>query len=1083
MRRRAKASLAGQLAAAIALATLVASPTAAQAADDSQVTVHPAEYGGAIKNPLMGMSGKDFFVNTTDPASPEDQPLDYMPWGSTMMTYIPWGHLEDNAADSIDKIKAYLDQRWRGKDSNGQWQAYEDYGIKVIPRLYLRFPTETSGNAGSFYGLGGDHWPADLSAGDFTSPAFDARLQRMIQRLAQLWDNDPRVAYVQMGIFGTWGEQHGTAQPANIETYFNQYFQNKHVQVRYVDKGQWADPTQFGHYNDSIGDRNTAGNWATEPIGGEPSYDYTGQTLHGANTRETYLDEDYRNNTTNLIRSTHSTYLTWVGDYSYGSRWTDFDKTGSREAYLANKAAIDTGAESVQKELGYRYVMSEFSYPKQINPGGQFNVSFKVKNTGSAPMYYNWPVQVSLRDPDTNQIVWSDNFKKVDIRKWQPGSGYTAYNNKKDGSWSNSILNYTTPPKENSETGSFTLPENLPSKDYLVQLAVLDPGGNVPSLRFAMQNYTEGGYHPMGYVGVGRAPTTTTVDPAKFDNPAVDVSLRYFTGAQTPSTEPRTLASIKLTSAAPALLAQHGDAYDLKNLLAQATDSDGNPHGFDAAPLTWSITSGGEHATLTGSILTPGTAGTVQVTGSYNGVTSNAFTFEISDNVGNLSGKITTDGGAAVPGASVKVASAGHSYTTTTDVNGDYTINDALAGHYNVTAIKADYIDATAQDTIIGKAQTTTVNLLLRLNTGGNFTDDFSAGAGKWTPGTGSWAVTNGTYNQSTIGGSNSWRYQSTITGKIWKDATYDVDMSYGGAGTSWGAFLFRKPSQAATINTGGYFVDWQYGGKLELGRGAATIKVLATAQRTTDWTQPHHLKIVTKGSNIKVYLDYESTPVFDIDDTTFSYGYAAVGAAGAKWNFDNVTVTEEPILTSLEAPAPLLAVKNGTAKTAAGLGLPATVTLKTTTGTADAAVAWDVATSSYDPANPASQDFTVSGNATLPAGIANPNAVSLATSVNVHVDARPINVAVTTASKCVASNTMLTATVVNSDSIPVAITLKYGSKIKVFDAVDPGKSVFHPFVTQGGIPAGVLTVLRTATVNGRTLTSEQTVTYPARQC
>ncbi|MFF3503316.1 DUF4832 domain-containing protein [Streptomyces sp. NPDC003247] len=883
----------GRLAAASLVSAGIGASTRAHAADSKRVQMVPAEYSGALKNPLMGLVAKDFFVNTTDPACAEDQPLDYMPWATMVMTYIPWDHLEDDADDSVEKISAYLDQRWRGKDSSGVWRPYEEYGIKVIPRLYLRFPAETSGNTGSFYGLGGDHWPADLSAGDFTSSAFDARLNRMIQRLGTLWDDDPRVAYIQMGVFGTWGEQHGTAQPPNLETYFNQYFLNKHVQIRYYNKSQWSDYTKFGHYNDSIGDLTTAPNWASKPIGGEPAYDYNGFTVHGYNTRETYLDEDYTNNTANLVRSAHAVYLTWAGDYSYGSRWTSWDAEGARAAYLADKATIDSGAEKLQKELGYRYVISSFSYPKRIDPGVPFDVSFTVKNTGSAPMYYNWPVQVSLKDPTTGQIVWSDTFADTDITTWQPGSGYPAFDKKKSGSWSEAVASYSTPPAEHTETGTFTVPSTVPKpKTYIIQLAVLDPGGNVPSLRFAMQNYTQGGYHPMGQVGVGKTPSRTVIDPSFFDDPAVDVGLRYYRPGQEVPTAPATLDTLRI-SGPQILVAQNGEGYDLENLLLSGTDTRTYPHGLDAATVKWSLASGSAHASLSGSRLIPSSVGTGTVVAVLNGVTSEPFAFEVSDELGTLSGTVTAGYGSLLAGVTVTIASASRTYTTSTDTDGAFAFSDVFADTYTLTAGKTGYTDTVTEDVTVEKARAFTADLVLELVTGGDFFDDFSSGTGNWTAGTGAWSISDGVYHQTTVGGSNSWRYASTITGKVWQDATYDVDISYDGSGQNWAALLFRKPAQSDTINTGGYFVDWQYGGKIELGRAGSTVVVLATAQRTTDWSTAHHLRVVTQGSNIKVYVDDESSPVIDVDDSTSLFGYAGVGVSGAQWGFDNVQVTE----------------------------------------------------------------------------------------------------------------------------------------------------------------------------------------------
>lgn len=1075
----------GLLASTALLSTLMAAPIAASAveANPERTVVNPTEYKGAIKNPMSGLVAKDFYVNVgADGKSPEDQPLDYQPWATQMLTFIPWDHLENDESDSVDKIRDYLDERWGGRDANGVWHSYEEYNIKTIPLVFLRFPTSTSGNNSDFFGFAGDHWPDDLSNGDFTSAAFDARLERMIQRLAEVWDDDPRVSYIKMGIFGTWGEQHGTAQPPNIEKYFKQYFQNKHVQVRYFDKGQWEDPNAFGQYNDSWGDLRTAPNWATKPIGGEPAYDYNGVNVHGNPlVRDTYLDPQYLNNTTNGIRSTHAVYLHWLSDYVYGSRWTGPDAVGGREAYLANKTVIDKGAEQVQRELGYRYVMNDFTYTTQVEPGGQFDVSFTVTNDGSAPMYYNWPVQVSLRDPDTNEIVWADTFDNVDIREWQPGSGYPAFNNQKAGSWSSQIHEYTTAPVPTAETGTFTLPADLPQKDYAVQLAVLDPGGNVPSLRFAMENYWEGGYHPMGYVGVGQAPTTTQIDPATFDSPAVDTTLRYYREGQQPETA-ATLDSIEI-SGTPKLLSQHGATYDLENLVINGTDANGGARVLDAVTADWNITAGSEHATLNGSLLKPGTAGTVTVTATFNGVTSNEYTFEISDNVGDISGTVTSDFGQAQSGATVTATSDSDTFTVLTGTNGSYLFDDVPAGTYTVKVAKSQFATKTVENVVVSKAAAVTVNVTVSLVTGGDFFDDFSAGAGKWTPGTGSWSVVDGKYQQNTVGGSNSWRYQSAVTGKIWQNATYEVDLQHT-SGNNWGAILFRKTNQSDTVNNSGYFVAWNQSGKIELDRAGSTITTLATAQRTTDWSQAHRLKVVNRGSNIKVYLDNESTPVIDVNDSTFKYGYSSLGANGARWTFDNFRITEDPALLSIATPAAITDLENGTAKTAAALGLPSTVAIETSEGPGTADVAWEVAGSSYDPAVKAAQTFTVTGTVALPSSVENPNGVPLSVSASVTVEASALAVDVTTSSRCVSSKAVLTVTAVNNSTVPVNITIKTAYGTKAFTGVAPGKSAFHAFTTRlGTLPAGTANIDAAAAIDGQTVSTEQAVAYPARTC
>jgi hypothetical protein len=76
--------------------------------------------------------------------------------------------------------------------------------------------------------------------------------------------------------------------------------------------------------------------------------------------------------------------------------------------------------------------------------------------------------------------------------------------------------------------GSFVLDEPVEPGEYYLALAILDPAGEMPSLRLAIQNYLNGGRHPIGWMGVGRDLHQETLDPATFDDPYEDRSLRYY---------------------------------------------------------------------------------------------------------------------------------------------------------------------------------------------------------------------------------------------------------------------------------------------------------------------------------------------------------------------------------------------------------------------------------------------------------------------------------------------------------------------------------------------------------------------------
>ena len=129
-------------------------------------------------------------------------------------------------------------------------------------------------------------------------------MKKLVEKAGQAWDNDPRVAYVEMGIIGEFGEHHDPDittvwaphdQPNHVENRtwlpgiekvlgdaFTAAFKNKKVMVRYAYEFK---DYEFGIYWDSwaideekvrgyeemkkLGDR-----WKTQPIGGEITWNW-----------------------------------------------------------------------------------------------------------------------------------------------------------------------------------------------------------------------------------------------------------------------------------------------------------------------------------------------------------------------------------------------------------------------------------------------------------------------------------------------------------------------------------------------------------------------------------------------------------------------------------------------------------------------------------------------------------------------------------------------------------------------------------------------------------------------------------------
>jgi hypothetical protein len=178
---------------------------------------------------------------------------------------------------------------------------------------------------------------------------------------------------------------------------------------------------------------------------------------------------------------------------------------------------------------------------------------------------------------------------------------------------------------------------------------------------------------------------------------------------------------------------------------------------------------------------------------------------------------------------------------------------------------------------------------------------------------------------------------------------------------------------------------------------GNVTLKLLAPASDCFD---------ITLEDGVSGLGDYELEAGSSVDiqvspkaglakgDYTETISFGALTDSGEEAPVQTVTVsfsvTEKEDtsvkLQSIVSPERITGLAYGTAKDAASLKLPSVVTINTTSGQMNAQVAWDVASSAYDPSSTSAQNFSVNGTVTLPEGVTNPENISLNVSVNVSV-------------------------------------------------------------------------------------------------
>ena len=437
-----------------------------------QTTITLTETSEAFKNPMKGFRPTRYIQDSAFPAHE---------YATVYKQYIKYTDLENNATDSVQKIKDW---------SNVAWAGIQNKNIKVIPRVLIVYPDGPGG---------GQYWPAgvahDGTPSQWTSEQLKTRLVSFVTKLGQAWDGDPRVAAVELGLWGNWGEHH--IYPATLPsgddriplafqtalgTAFTQAFPSKKVMVRYPAT---FTNFQFGYTWDSFalpdeadnGDAVIARNsWREQMNSGEVAYDWGDQSRLGGSPDGTLGSAANTDYVIDWIKRTHTSSLGWIAEYTAGN------------------ATVAANATRMQKALGYRYVLKDATFTAQVQSGGNLPVSFTVTNKGNAPFYYRWPVKATLLRADRS-VAWSGSFS-ADIRGWLPGQSYTV-------------------------SQAFALPANLNLGVYTLALSINDPAGDAPSLRFANRNYYGGGWTVVGKVGVGQTPTSQslgTFDVLKTDN-------------------------------------------------------------------------------------------------------------------------------------------------------------------------------------------------------------------------------------------------------------------------------------------------------------------------------------------------------------------------------------------------------------------------------------------------------------------------------------------------------------------------------------------------------------------------------------
>ena len=302
---------------------------------------------------------------------------------------------------------------------------------------------------------------------DYADPIYLAKHGAFIKALGERYDGSPNVEFLDIGSYGIWGEWH-TSRPAPVavrkkivDLYLAAF--RKTPLVFMSDDAEvlaYALAHGTGFRRDGVGSPWHEQNW----IG---SKKYAGVPDMGEVWKHAPV------------------VFEWFGDYDYlkSKNWS-FD--AAVEFMLRNHVTlINDNVGRVPPEAmpqlnrlarlaGARFVLRELAHSQSVKAGVALGLAMQWANVGVGKLYRPCVLRLSLLDATGNVACTAD--AKADPRNWLPGEF------------------------ELKET--FALPANLKPGEYKLALAIVDPAGQRPPFRLAIETPESDGRYIVSRVRV-----------------------------------------------------------------------------------------------------------------------------------------------------------------------------------------------------------------------------------------------------------------------------------------------------------------------------------------------------------------------------------------------------------------------------------------------------------------------------------------------------------------------------------------------------------------------------------------------------
>ncbi len=402
--------------------------------DDTTFTSRPLDKNVELDNPQRGPQ------YAGDETPPPDWPLTdrYKRWC--------WGDLESQQGQYNFSV---IDRELAAAKKAGY-----TFGFRIMP--------SDPGNRSR-----ADCLPHYLASVSYNSQRYLDAARALFTALGQHYDHDPRLGWLDMSLYGCWGEWNESCGEEEMSANFRQQLID--IEYRAFPDKRFLMLTD---HDDSL-------EYALDAPRRYPTgirADCLGrQGIGGAQAHLDMLPQRWMKAPIYFEYCSNADFAQALKDIQSYHASAIGDGDGNINSYESYNQQQQLFMKQNYQLSGYRFVLNTISLPKKLVSGDAFTTTTSWSNLNVAPAYHPWNIMLQLRNP-ANQVLWQGK-SSFDLQSLLPGAAKT-------------------------NDDRFTLPSTLPAGTYMLTLQIVDAQQYYQPLELAITGIQKDRSYALGSITV-----------------------------------------------------------------------------------------------------------------------------------------------------------------------------------------------------------------------------------------------------------------------------------------------------------------------------------------------------------------------------------------------------------------------------------------------------------------------------------------------------------------------------------------------------------------------------------------------------